>query len=135
MRSNQRESGPSASPPDVASRPGLEADELQAEQASDLPDREAMSILDVGAVEIGLPPPAYLDDVVEQVDPDLSQPVDGLPVEHYPIDRLPIDLPIDRLPVEPVPIDQLPVQPLPAETAPIGVPDPISVPEKPGTVA
>jgi len=40
---------------------GLSADELRAEQAGELPDREAMSILDVGSVGVGLPLPGNLD--------------------------------------------------------------------------
>jgi hypothetical protein len=114
---------------------GLGADELRAERSTDLPDREAMSILDVGGVEVGLPPPEYLGDLIDPPIPVGAQPVDGLPVEQYPIDRPPID----RLPVEPVPIDEAPVQPLPPDQSvidePIGVPAPVSQPEEPVRLA
>jgi len=46
---------------DHATAAGLSADELQAEQAGELPDRDAMSILDVGSIGSGLPLPSDLD--------------------------------------------------------------------------
>jgi hypothetical protein len=114
---------------------GLDADELQAEQAASLPDREAMSILDVGGVEVGLPPPDYLGNVLDVDPPASTLPIDGLPVEQVPIDQLPID----RLPVEPLPLDEVPIQPLPTDPPvvgePIGVPDPEALRAEPGTLA
>jgi hypothetical protein len=138
MSSNLRD----AKAPDQQQRPdrGLSSDELQAEQAGDLPERDAMSIISVGGLEGGLPPAEILDDVIGADVPVETLPVDGLPVEHYPIDRLPIDrlpvdplppvLPVEPLPVEP-PVDVLPVEP-PGDTLPIDPPlevDPIGIPD------
>jgi hypothetical protein len=114
---------------------GLDVDELRAEQAASLPEREAMSILDVGGIGAGLPPPEYLDGVLD-VDVSVGTlPVDGPPVEQVPIDQLPID----RLPVEPFPLDDVPVQPLPTDPSvagePIGVPNPEVLRAEPGTLA
>jgi hypothetical protein len=73
---------------------GLSADELRAEQAGDLPDRDAMSIISVGGLEAGLPPPEILDDLVGV----------GLPVRTLPLDDLPVEPPIDGLPIDGLPI-------------------------------
>jgi hypothetical protein len=54
----------------------LDPDELAAEQARDLPDREAMSILDVGQIGGGLPVPGALGDVLEQNLPHTNLSVD-----------------------------------------------------------
>jgi len=54
---------------DADAADGLTSDELRAEQAGDLPERDAMSILDVGGIGVGLPIPIELD------------PGDTLPVE------------------------------------------------------
>jgi hypothetical protein len=143
MSSNLRD--PKATDREQPERSGLDPDELRAEQAGDLPARDAMSIVSVGGLEGGLPPAELLDDVVGSDVPVTTLPVDDLPVEHYPVDRLPIDrLPVDPLlPVEPPvhtlrveepirpPIDTLPIEPPidtwptepPAESDPIGVPD------------
>jgi hypothetical protein len=69
--------------------PGLDPEELRAEQAGDLPDRDAMSIIGVGGLEGGLPPVDTLP-----VDPPIlvDQPVDSLPVEP-PADGDPIGVP------------------------------------------
>jgi hypothetical protein len=111
----------------------LSADELRAEQADDLPEREALSIVCVGGLEDGLPPASALDDVVSAEVPINVLPVDGLPVERYPVDRLSIDTPIEGpvqlLPVEP-PVDTLPVEP-PIDTLPVEPPidqEPVGVP-------
>jgi hypothetical protein len=109
MSSNLRD--PNAADPEHQTNPGLDPDELRAEQAGDLPDRDAMSIIGVGGLEVGLPPAGILDGVLESDIPVETLPVDGLPVEHFPIDRLPID----RLPVEPLPPVELPVDTLPVE--------------------
>jgi hypothetical protein len=143
MSSNLRD--PNAADPEHQTNPGLDPDELRAEQAGDLPDRDAMSIIGVGGLEVGLPPAGILDGVLESDIPVETLPVDGLPVERFPTDQLPIDrLPVDPLlPVEPPvhtlrveepirpPIDTLPIEPPidtwptepPAESDPIGVPD------------
>jgi hypothetical protein len=127
--------------------PGLSSDELRAEQAGVLPERDAMSIISVGGLEGGLPSPDVLGDILDTDVPVETLPVDGLPVEHYPIDRLPIDRlpvdplpPIDTLPVEP-PIDTLPVDPpilvdQPVDSLPVEPPvdgDPIGIPDLPAT--
>jgi hypothetical protein len=95
-----------------ATSDGLDDEELPAEQAGDLPERDAMSVIGVGGLEVGLPPPEILDDLPIHV-----LPVDGLPVERYPIE----ELPIDRLPDDPL----LPVEP-PVQTLPID--QPVDVP-------
>jgi hypothetical protein len=126
-------------------QPGLDPDELRAEQAGDLPERDAMSVIGVGGLEIGLPPAGLLDGVLESDVPVETLPVDGLPVERFPIDQLPIDrLPVDplppldppTLPVEP-PVDTLPVE-QPVDSLPVEPPvdgDPIGIPEPPATSA
>jgi hypothetical protein len=97
---------------------GLSTDELQAEQAGDLPEREAMSILDVGNISVGLPTPA---DIADQLDPILPPgvgPVDG-PID--PIEmagQLPVDI-TGQLPDGTVPV------------APPGGGDLIGIPEDP----
>jgi hypothetical protein len=135
MASNLRDPQTAGSDQPDDRQPGLGADELRVEQATDLPDREAMSILDIGVVEVGLPIPVDLDDVIEGTVPIGTLPIDGLPVEQYPVDQLPID----RLPVETLPIDEVPVQPLPTDPPvvgePIGVPDPAIVSQEPGRLA
>jgi len=88
---------------------GLSADELRAEQAGDLPEREAMSILDVGGLHVGLPTPGDLDGVLNTPDPLDGQPVGGVADSidgggQYPID-LGGQIPVDTLPVQPLPID------------------------------
>jgi hypothetical protein len=111
---------------------GLGPDELQAEQAGDLPERDAMSVIGVGGLEVGLPPPNFLDDVLEADLPVDTLPVDGLPVEHYPTDQLPIDrLPDELLPPVDPPIHTVPVEPpvdtaaeAPLGSAPSDLPDP-----------
>jgi hypothetical protein len=132
-----------ASVRDQPEQSGLDPDELRAEQAGDLPERDAMSLIGVGGLEVGLPPAGLLDGILDADPAETTLPVDGLPVEHYPVDRLPID----RLPVDPLPPEDLPVQPLPVEppvdvlpidppgdTLPVEPPvegDPISVPAPP----
>jgi hypothetical protein len=133
MSSNLRD--PNAADPEHQTNPGLDPDELRAEQAGDLPDRDAMSIIGVGGLEVGLPPAGILDGVLESDIPVETLPVDGLPVERFPIDQLPIDplppldpptlpveQPVDTLPVD-QPVDSLPVEP-PVDGDPIGIPDP-----------
>ena len=114
-------------------QPGLDPDELRAEQAGELPERDAMSIISVGGLEGGLPPADLLDDVLQADVPVEALPVDGLPVELYPVDGLPVDrLPIDPLPPgETPPIHTLPVEP-PVDTLPV---EPIGVPDLPDATA
>jgi len=140
----------------AAERPsGLSADELRAEQAGDLPEREAMSILDVGGLHVGLPAPGDLDGVLNTADTNLDgalnhvdgatdgalntgDPLDGQPALGV-VD--PIDggqNPIDHLPIDNLPIDNPPVDTLPVQTLPIDVGDPptdggdlIGIPELP----
>jgi hypothetical protein len=80
---------------DHASMPGLNPDELRAEQAGDLPDRDAMSVIGLGGITGGLPPADILDGILTSDLPVSTQPVDGLPLEQYPIDPLP---PVSGLP-------------------------------------
>jgi hypothetical protein len=122
MSSNPRD--PKAATSERHESPGLDPDELRAEQAGDLPERDAMSIISVGGLEGGLPPAGILDDILSTDVPVETLPVDGLPVERFPIDQLPIDrLPVDPLPPEELPVDSLPVEP-PVDADPIGVPAP-----------
>jgi hypothetical protein len=113
-------------------QPGLDPDELRAEQAGDLPERDAMSVIGVGGLEVGLPPAGLLDGVLDDP-PVQTLPVDGLPVERFPVDPLPVDrLPVDPLPPVEQPVDTLPVDPLPpVDTLPVEPPldgDPVGVP-------
>jgi len=126
---------------------GLSADELRAEQAGDLPEREAMSILDVGGLHVGLPTPGDLDDVLNTANTNLDgavnhvdgamdgalntgDPLDGQPALGVvdPIDgggQIPIDggqSPIDHLPIDNLPIDNPPAETLPVHTLPVGDP-------------
>jgi hypothetical protein len=133
--------------------PGLDPEELRAEQAGDLPDRDALSIIGVGGLEGGLPPAGLLDGLLESDVPVQTVPVDGLPVEQYPVDQLPIErLPVDPLPPEEIPGHGLPVEPpvitlpvdppilvdQPVDSLPVEPPadgDPIGVPDPPATAA
>jgi hypothetical protein len=106
-----------------ATQPGLDPDELRAEQAGDLPERDAMSVIGIGGITGGLPPADILDGVLESDLPASTLPVDGLPVELYPVDRLPVDgLPVETLPPVGLPVDPpddtLPIEP-PIGTVPI----------------
>jgi len=104
----------------VGATDGLSSDELRAEQAGELPEREAMSILDVGNIGAGLPTPEMIQGIVDSQLPDLPPGIG--PVE---------TLPTQPLPSEPVPIDG-PVQPMPID----GGPDqPIGIPELPDVTA
>jgi hypothetical protein len=60
------------------SQRGLTSDELQAEQAGDLPDREAMSVLSVGGLGIDAPPVDHLDEILN-ADATTDAVSDGLP--------------------------------------------------------
>ena len=62
MSSNLRDLPASAPERNDDAEAGLSADELRAEQAGDMPEREAMSILDVGNIGVGLPTPADIGD-------------------------------------------------------------------------
>jgi hypothetical protein len=71
---------------DRAAQQGLSSDELQAEQADDLPEREAMTVLSVGGLGIDVPPADRLDDLLNtDISTDLSVtnelPIDELPVK------------------------------------------------------
>jgi len=92
MSSNLRDLPASA--PERQGNPsdGLSADELRAEQAGDMPDREAMSILDVGNIGVGLPTPADIADQLGPLVPPGTGPVAG-PID--PIEmagQLPVDI-------------------------------------------
>jgi len=130
---------------------GLSADELRAEQAGDLPEREAMSILDVGGLHVGLPTPDDLDGVLNNVDGALNNadgalntgdPLDGQPAlgVNDPIDgggQVPFDdLPIGTIPVEHLPTDNLPIDnpPVDSNDATVGG-GLIGIPEQPAVAA
>lgn len=64
----------------LASGDGMSQDQLSGEQATDLPDREAMSILSAGGLSGPLPVPIDPQPPVAIPDPSLSLPVPpGLP--------------------------------------------------------
>ena len=126
MSSNLRD--PKAANPKDQENPGLDPDELRAEQAGDLPERDAMSIIGVGGLEGGLPPAGFLDGILGTDPPDETLPVDGLPVEQYPVDQLPIHL---EPPVITPPVIVPPIIPPGGDGAidpPVGG-DPIDVPD------
>lgn len=52
--------------PDTAAGPdhGLSDADLRGELASDLPDRDAMSVVGIGGLEVGLPLPPQIDDAL-----------------------------------------------------------------------
>jgi hypothetical protein len=135
----------------AAGRPaGLTADELRAEQAGDLPEREAMSILDVGGLPAGLPTPGDVDGVLDGGDPLDGQPalgvvdpidgggqtpIGGLPVRLPPIDTQPNDTQsIDTQPIDTQPIDGLPIDRLPGDGL-IGIPEQPAIPDDESTIA
>ena len=112
MSSNPRDARSAVSDPDdrKAERPsdGLSTDELRAEQAGDLPEREAMSILDVGSIGVGLPTPTDMADQLGSLVPP------GVPVRSTArsiLSRWPVQLPVDitgRLPDGTIPAGDLP---------------------------
>jgi hypothetical protein len=107
MSNNPR--SPQAADPKDQANAGLDPDELRAEQADDLPDRDAMSIVGIGGLEGGMPPAGILDGVLDA----------NLPVERYPVDQLPIQImPPDIQP----PLIQPPVLEPPGDTLPVGPP-------------
>jgi hypothetical protein len=86
---------------------GLSSDELQAEQADDLPDREAMTVLSVGGLGIDVPPADRLDDLLNtdistdtSVTNDLPVKVDVTHEDGYPYG--PVTGPVER--TDPLPI-------------------------------
>ena len=78
---------PKAAHPDGQAHLGLDPVELRAEQADDLPARDAMSIISVGGLEGGLPPAGLLDGVLET-----DVPVQGQPLE-LPMDGDSVSVP------------------------------------------
>ena len=71
---------PKAGHPGGQEQPGLDPVELRAERADDLPERDAMSVVGVGDLEIGLPPAGLLDGVLDTDMPVQRQPLE-LPAE------------------------------------------------------
>ena len=123
MSSNLRD--PKTANPEPQAQPGLDPDELRAEQAGDLPDRDAMSIISVGGLEGALPPAGLIGDILTG-----DVPVDTLPVDQLPIQLEPpviqppvIEPPISTLPIDP-PGDTVPVEP-PVGGDPLDIPDPL----------
>jgi len=68
-----------AQAPDQAAQDGLNPEQLADEQAQDLPDREAMSILSVGGLSGALPVPVDTDPPVSLPDPSTLTPPAGVP--------------------------------------------------------
>jgi len=109
MSNNLRD--PKTATADHASTPGLNPDELQAEQAGELPERDAMSVIGLGGITGGLPPDDIFD-CFPEADPSINtRPIGGLPVESpLPVSGLPVGLPVGPpagLPEVP-PADSLP---------------------------
>jgi len=109
MSSNLRD--PRTATGDQASTSGLSPDELQAEQAGELPERDAMSVIGVGGITGGLPPDDIFD-CFPEADPSINtRPVGGLPDQSpLPAIGLPVGLPVgppEGLPEVP-PADSLP---------------------------
>jgi hypothetical protein len=108
---------------DAAASPapdGLSADELRAEQAGELPEREAMSILDVGDIGAGLPSPADIAGQFGSIIPPGVGPVDG-PID--PIEmagQLPVDI-TGQLPTGDLPTGTVPANPDDGDL--IGIPE------------
>jgi hypothetical protein len=95
---------------------GLTTDELRAEQAGDMPGREAMSILDVGNIGVGLPTPADIADQLGPILPPGVGPVDG-PIDPVEMSgQLPVDI-TGQLPDGTVPV------PPPGDGDLIGIPE------------
>ena len=116
MSSNLRDLPASAPERNDDAESGLSADELRAEQVGDMPDREAMSILDVGNIGVGLPTPADIGDQLSPILPPGVGPVSG-PID--PVEmagQLPVDI-TGQLPDGTVTI------PPPGDGDLIGIPD------------
>jgi hypothetical protein len=116
MSSNLRDLHASAPTGQEDESAGLSADELRAEQAGDLPEREAMSILDVNPIGAGLPTPADIVDQLGPIIPPGTGPVDG-PID--PIElagQLPVDI-TGQLP------DGTVTMPQPGDGELIGIPE------------
>src|SRR5690242_5335145 len=133
MRTNLRDL--QAANPEQPEQPGLDPEELRAEQAGDLPDRDAMSIISLSGLDGALPPAGIIEDVLNGESPLDALPLDGLTVQQVPVDQLPIHLqppdiqppviepPISTLPID-QPVDGVPVE-APVDGDPIAVPDPL----------
>jgi len=100
---------------------GLSADELRAEQAGELPEREAMSILDVGNIGAGLPIPADVGDAL-----GTAVPTDEIPVGD-PVDQIHLG---GQLFVDELPTHASPMVP-PVSGGLIGIPELPDVPDVP----
>ena len=124
MSSNLRD--PQAANPEQQAQPGLDPDELRAEQAGDLPDRDAMSIISLTGLDGALPPAGIIEDVLNGESPVDALPLDGLPVQQVSVDQLPIHLepPDIQPPVIEPPISTLPID-APADGDPVSIPDPL----------
>src|SRR4051812_12726288 len=84
--------------PRTGSTDGLSADELQAEQAGDLPNRDAMSILDVGGIGAGLPLPSDVGDILGGGLPGDTPPAPEPPAEVGQLtDQLPLLNQVDQV--------------------------------------
>jgi len=101
---------------------GLTAEELHAEQTSELPDREAMTVLSVGGIEGGLPPPGFMDGVLDagmSADSIAGVPtVEGLP-EADPVSMV-VDPPVIEQPIDTIPAD------ISGDTGSVTVPEPFT---------
>jgi hypothetical protein len=122
---------PKTADPDAQQQPGLDPDELRAEQAGDLPDRDAMSIISLSGLDGALPPAGIIEDVLNGGSPVDVLPIDGLPVQQLPVDQLPIHLqppdihpPVIEPPISTLPVDTSPVEP-PLDSDPTAIPDPL----------
>jgi len=130
MATNVRDLHAANSPDDstansvTSSTEGLSADELRAEQAGEMPDREAMSILDVGNIGAGLPTPTDIADQLGSLVPPGTGPVEG-PIDPIEVaSQLPVDISgqLSQLPDGTWPIGAGTVSP-PSDGDLIGIPE------------
>lgn len=78
-------------PDTAAEKDGLSQDQLAGEQAQDLPDREAMSILSVGGLNGALPVPASVDPQPTVALPDPTAPLPTPPGVQTDVDLTNVD--------------------------------------------
>jgi len=134
-RTHNPEASGATQPANAAGTPrqGLSPDELRAEQAGDLPDREAMSVMSLGGVGIDVPPADHLDDFLNGTLPNDTLPTDTPPTDTPPLDGPGSSWPIDLNPTDGTPVAQPPVEVAPGDpvAAPIDDDTLISVPGLP----
>lgn len=107
---------------DRARGAGLTAEELHAEQTSELPDREAMTVLSIGGIEGGLPTPGFLDGVLDAE--GSAEGIVGAPTVEGPPEADPVSMVIDPPVIEP-PINAVPTD-ITEDPGSVTVPEPFT---------